>query len=74
MKKKKEREEYIESLKKKGFKWITRSKHGEVQAHYTKPKRMLNFWDSKGRRQIDAMPFHNLSWNDEPLCLDRKKG
>lgn len=72
MKRTKKKKEYIVELRKEGYKWITRAKHGEVQAHKTKPIRMLNYWESKGRIEIKNDIFTDVRWEDEPLCIGKE--
>lgn len=63
----------IAELYAKGFRYVTRSKSGEVVAHRTKPVRELNFWFSDYRqRPVDGIVFTELYWSDEPFKL--KKG
>lgn len=70
---KQSRRQVEDVLRNNGFKYITRAAHGEVNAHRTTPKRMLNFWDSKGRVVVDNLMYNDLTWNDEPLYIGKEK-
>lgn len=60
----------IAALYAKGFRYVTRSKSGEVIAHRIEPKRESNFWFSDYfQRPVDGMHFNELYWSDEAFKL-----
>lgn len=64
----------IEDLTAYGFKYVTRSKHGELVAHKKKPVRQSNFWHSNYERR--PLPYDStfayVKWSDEPVMIKRK--
>lgn len=63
----------MDDLYRQGFRFITRSRNGEVVAHKKEPVREINFWFSDYHsRPIDGMHFYKLYWEDEPLKLKRR--
>lgn len=73
MKRKHEKKEFIESLRKIGIKYITRAQHGELMGHREKPVKCVNFWNSKGRKQIESNLFNDLTWHDEPMYIGKER-
>lgn len=63
-----------EKLIEQGFRYVTRSKHGELVAHKKKPIRQSNFWHSDYRRRPlphDSV-FAYVKWDDDPVYLLQK--
>lgn len=63
----------ISELRAKGYRYVTRSKSGEVVAHRIEPKRESNFWFSDYfQRPVEGIVFTELYWRDEPFKLRKK--
>lgn len=61
----------LDKLIKKGFKYITRAKHGELVVHKKKPTRQSNYWHSDYRRRPlpHESSFSFVTWVDDPVYL-----